>query len=268
MIQNIISGVGLNLRLEMIDAILEQKPQLSCLEIIVENWLSLGPHHKKLEKLRSDYPISFHCVGMNLAGEDPLNIAHIDKIKELAMVYEPIHISDHLCMSASLGVQHHDLLPIPYNEKILKNTIARVGLIQDRLQQEILVENLSYYIQFQSSIMGEFSFIDKLVKASGCYILLDLNNLWVNSKNLNISFENELKKVNWSRVREMHLAGPEIQDGIYVDTHGSAVDKNLLLLVTKYKEKLKSMPIIYERDNNLTNLKHLLEDINEIREVL
>lgn len=261
-------GVGLNLRLEYIDEIILVKPRVSVLEIIVENWFSEGPHHQKLEKLRADYDLSFHCVGMNIAGESSLNRAHIKKVKDLKDRYRPIHVSDHLCMTAHKGVQHHDLLPIPFNTKYLKNSIQRILEVQDLMGEEILLENLSYYIEYKESEMSEIDFFNEIFKETNSNLLLDLNNIWVNSKNLRIDLKKEIKKVDWQKVSEIHLAGPELRKGIFVDTHGSSIHSEVYHLLQEVKDEIQSIPIIYERDNNLVDLKSLMEEVRKIESVL
>lgn len=251
-------GVGLNLRLENIDEILEQKPKLPFLEIIVDNWFSLGPHHKKLDKIRQDYNLSFHCVGMNICGADPIDIKYLETLKELKNKYQPMHISDHLCMTAHENCHHHDLLPFPHNEEYLKNAVDRVLYIQDYVQEQILIENLSFYIEYKSSEMTEIEFINKLMNKTDCLSLLDLNNIWVNEKNLNIKTKDYLENVQWERVKEIHLAGPEIVDGIYIDTHGTDMYPELIDMISNNSDKIKDKPILYERDNHLNGLVHLM----------
>jgi uncharacterized protein (UPF0276 family) len=257
-LKNNIQGVGINLRLETIDEVLEKKPDVSLLEIIVDNWLSQGPHHKKLEKIRMDYPISFHCVGMNIAGTDKINNYYLSEIKKLKEKFQPIHISDHLCVTAQAQHQHHDLLPFPFNEEYLANTVDRVTQIQEYLDEAILLENLSYYVEYKSSQMSEIEFLDQLSNKTSCSYLLDLNNIWVNQQNLNTTVDDYLKFVDWSKVKEVHLAGPEKVNDIYVDTHGTDIYPELIAIIKKYKEQLKQIPIIYERDNHLDGLTNLL----------
>ena len=263
-----IQGVGINLRLEFLDDILRESPSLPFLEIIVENWFSPGPQHKKLEELRENYEISFHCVGMNLGGEDELNWDYLKKVKDLKEKYCPKHLSDHLCFQAHGGNHHHDLLPFPLNQATLENVSERVKAVQDFFGEEILIENLSYYLEFEESKMSESEFLKELNKKTSCFYLLDLNNIWVNSKNLNISIDDFLKDIDWSNVREVHLAGAEKFEKFYVDTHGSPIHPEVLNLVRKHRKSLINIPIIYERDRNLKGLTGMLSQIDLVKEAL
>lgn len=258
------SGVGLNLRLEYIDQIIDLKPKLPFLEIIVDNWFSLGAHHKKLEKIRQDYPISFHCVGLNLGGFSAINHDYIKKVKQLNQSFKPFQISDHLCFQSLENNYFHDLLPIPMNDDTLKNTISRVNQVQELLNQEILIENLSYYVEFIDSTYSEIDFLNQVLKQTGASMLLDLNNIWVNELNLKIKSEDFLQKILWEKVKEIHVAGPEVIDGIYVDTHGTHPHPDVLNLLQRYSKHILGLPVVYERDNNIPPLSELLDQVQKI----
>lgn len=265
---NSIRGVGLNLRLEFIDEFLRTKPDVDFVEVILDNYHSDGPHHKKLEIVRRDYEVSFHCVGMNLAGTDDLNEKYFDKTNELINKFSPFQISDHLCFQAVDGNQLHDLLPFPLTSSFLDSTVSRVEKIQEMLKQEILIENLSYYVEFKNTEMKEYEFINMLTEKTGAKILFDLNNIWVNEKNLKLSANEYIENINWKSVSEIHLAGAEIFDGTYIDTHGEVVSDDVMELVRLNKDKLINLPVIYERDNNIPSLDKILEETTRIREVI
>ena len=116
--------------------------------------------------------------------------------------------------------------------------------------------------------MTEFDFLNELTSKTNSSLLLDLNNLWVNSKNLNTNIEEELKKLDWNNVKEVHLAGPELKDGFFVDTHGSSIHSEVLNLLKDHKQKIKNIPIIYERDNNIISLENLIHELDTVKETL
>lgn len=257
--------MGLNLRLEYIDQILESRPSLPFLEIIIDNWFTNGSHYKKLQEIREIYPISFHCVGLNLGGQSQLDQSYINRVKELAKKFTPFQISDHLCFQNSKTTYFHDLLPIPFNQEALKNTVSRVNEIQNRLETSILIENLSYYIEYTNSTMTEIDFLNGVTDETGSSILLDINNIWVNEINLQHDAEEYLNKVQWDKVKEVHMAGAEYINDIYIDTHGSDIDQNVFNLLHLYKDKIQKLPIVYERDNNIPPLDSSLLQIEKIR---
>lgn len=263
-----VKGVGLNLRLDYIDEFLELKPSVPFIEVILDNWHSEGPHHKKLEKIRQDYEVSFHCVAMNIAGVDPVNSKYLLKTKELMDKFQPFQVSDHLSFQTMNGISFHDLLPFPFTKEVLENVSQRVLEIQENLKTSILIENLSYYTEFKESKMSEFDFLNKLVSKTDSKILFDLNNIWVNEKNLNINTMEYIDEINWDRVAEIHVAGPDIFDGIYVDTHGSNVHDEVIELIKKTAYQLKDLPVVYERDNNLPEFSEVLSEVNRVRGVI
>lgn len=266
-------GVGLNLRLEFIDNIIKHKPDIPFFEIIADNWFSTGPHHAKLEEIRKDYPVYFHCVGMNLGGYDRLNTKYIKKIKELAARFEPLHISDHLCFQTHKSHSYHDLLPFPMNDDFANLISSRISFAQELIGETILVENLSYYLEFKQSDMTEPEFITEIAKRSGCKLLLDLNNIHVNEMNLGYDCKEFLQGIPLDRVGEIHLAGPELVDDVYVDTHGSYVADYVLELARSIDPKLaepradgpiSGVPIIYERDTNIPDFLDLVGEVKSL----
>lgn len=257
--------LGLNLRLELIDDFLRERPPLACLEIIAENFFSPGPHHRKLEKLREGYDFSLHCLGMNIGGSDPLDLDYLQQIKQLRKKFQPLHISDHLSVEHHEGIYFHDLLPFPFTSETLQNVKSRVTQIQEYLQTNILLENLSRYIEFRESSISEADFIGAVVRDTGAGILLDINNIWVNQQNLACSAERFLATIDWSQVGEIHLAGPERIENVVVDLHNSEVPEPVLELLLRYRSQIPAaMPIIYERDKDLPNYPDLISYVREL----
>ena len=258
--------LGLNLRLEYIDILLATRPPLACLEVIAENFFTEGVHHQKLEKLRADYDITLHCLGMNIGGVDPLDQQYLHKIATLRDKFAPCHISDHLSVEQHAGICFHDLLPFPFNAESLRNVQARVAYIQDFLQENLVLENLSYYVEFKDSDMSEIEFITAVIQQTGARLLLDLNNLWVNEQNLGHRVHDFLAALDWQQVAQIHLAGAETSDALYIDTHGADVPAAVLQLLRDYKTKLAPATLlVYERDNNLPAWQTLLADLKRMQ---
>ncbi len=259
-------GVGFNLRPEWLDFIINEQPPVPYLEIIVDNWFSPGPHHKKLAQVRRDYELLFHCVGMNLGGDDPLDWEYLGRVQELASRFQPLHISDHLCFQHYKGQYFHDLLPIPLHEDSLHHCKNRVEQVIEQLERPLLIENLSYYVQYENSTMMEADFIAHLCQATGTKILLDLNNIWVNEQNLGISFDDFITSIPRQVIGEIHLAGPEMQDSMYVDTHGTDVVEDVK---TRFSTIVKevNVPVIYERDNNLPHPQDIVRICQELEQL-
>jgi uncharacterized protein (UPF0276 family) len=152
-------GAGIGLRGQHIPEVIQELPDVPWFEILADNHLAEGgliPH--QLAAVRSSYPITFHCVGMSIAGVDPLDMAYLEKIRSLAKKFEPCWISDHLCFTQYANHQYHDLLPFPYSEESLTHVSERVMQIQDFLGRVLVVENVSTYLQYRDSTMSEAEF--------------------------------------------------------------------------------------------------------------
>ena len=259
-----VCGVGLNLRLSALSEALDSRPDVAFWEVIAENLFDDPVALARCETLRSDYPISLHCVGMNLAGVDALDAAYLDTIADLRHRLDPFLVSDHLCWQQHDGIRHHDLLPFPMTTASTRRVINRVGAVQERLGCRIAVENLSAYVEYQSSTKAEVDVLNDLASSSGCGLLLDLNNLEVNERNLGISKDDALARVEPRHVVEIHVAGGECVDGLWVDTHGAvptAFQREAL-----HRSSFADLPICYERDRNVPALAESVAVVRELEQ--
>lgn len=266
-----IKGVGVNLRLEYIDRLLECRPEeINYLEVIPDNFLTSGPHHEKLERLAQDYPLSFHCVGMNIGGVCDFNQGYLKQIRELVIKYNPILLSDHLCFQEFEGQCFHDLLPIPYTQRSLENIAKRIQYLQDFFKRELLIENLSAYDSFDNEF-SEVEFMNKLAKMTGCHFLFDLNNIWVNELNGGAKAKDIVKKINIESVKELHLAAPNLDSAPYIDSHEGVPSEQVYGLLEDVLKIKSDLYITYERDENLPEFENWLMEskgiIKRVREV-
>ena len=267
--QNKKLSAGLCLRLEYFDDFVHLEHDVEPIEVIADNWLSPGPHHKALKFIVQKHPLHFHCVNMNVAGVDPLNFNYLTKIKKLMTTYKPVHISDHLCFQRHKNKLHHDLLPFAYNKDSLNRVCERVEKIQDYLGVPLGLENLSYYLEFKSSTLTEAQFLNEVCEKTGAFMLLDLNNLWVNNKNLNKDPITYLKTINFKFVKEIHLAGASVKENLTVDDHGADINQETLNLL-KHCLPLVQNPCVffYERDTNLSTFDKVLDEYKKIKELI
>jgi uncharacterized protein (UPF0276 family) len=258
--------VGLGIRQPHFLEVIETKPDIPWFEALVDNYLGEGgPTLGQFEKICSHYPITFHCVGMNLGSVDPLDRAYFEKIKVLSQRFNPGWISDHLSWSAVSGRHHHDLLPLPYTEEAIKHVSGRIMKAQDLLGQRILLENASSYIEFRQSEITEWEFLGEVAKRSDCLILLDINNIYVNSINHGFSPAQYLQGVPKERVCQFHLAGYQEDEYVLIDTHGSEVSEEVWNVFEMAIELLGPIPTIIERDNSIPELSELLIEMNRAK---
>ena len=252
-----IKGIGLGLRFPHFDSILKEDCETSWFEVLTDDFLNQGPHFKKLERLRETKPIVMHSIGMNLGGVSAFNQNYLSSLRELYKRFEPEWISDHLCWSSHEGQYHHDLLPIPRTDEALENLVQRVSYLQDFFGRQLVLENITSYVEFEESHMPETEFINALVDKTGCGILLDLTNVLVNSQNKKTSVKEYIENFPFKAVKQIHLAGGEYIDDVLVDTHGANVgDEDIELLKEVYK-KHSTIPAMIERDIQLPSFEEL-----------
>lgn len=259
-----IRGVGIGWRAPHYRALLEQTPRLGFIEVHSENFFGAGgqPHYF-LSKAREIYPLSLHGVGLSIGSADPLSQKHVASIQGLITRYEPAFVSEHLCWGAIGGRHANDLLPLPYTEEALKHVCSRVGELQERLGRRVLIENVSAYVRFSHSTIPEWEFVSELSRRSGCGLLLDVNNVYVNSVNQKFSARTYIDAIPLQAVEEMHLAGYEDTGDCLVDTHGCAVHPPVWELYRHAMDRFGPKPTLIEWDTQLPELDVLLAEADK-----
>jgi uncharacterized protein (UPF0276 family) len=261
-------GFGLGLRSEHYEDVLSQRPPLDWLEILTENYLVEGgrPLHY-LDRIREHYPMVMHGVSMSLGSSDALDMNYLQRVKELARRVEPVWISDHLCWTGIDGVNTHDLLPLPYTQEAVVHVVNHIQQVQDVLGRPLLIENLSSYLTYEQSEMSEWEFLSAIVQAAGCYILLDVNNIYVSAYNHHFAAEDYLRGIPKDRVIQIHLAGHANHGDYIIDTHDSPVIQPVWDLYSKALQLWGPVSTMIERDENIPALDELLLEVLHAREI-
>lgn len=263
------AAVGIGLRAPHYAAILQRHPALGFLEVHSENFFGAGGESlATLERLRGEYALSFHGVGLSLGSADPLDEVHLAKLQGLARRFEPALVSEHLCWSSIGGRHANDLLPLPYTEEALAHVVARIDAVQERLATRILVENVSSYLQLAESTIPEWQFVAEVARRSGCGVLLDVSNIWVNAVNHGFDAYRYLDAIEPASVGEIHLGGFEARDGLLVDTHGARVSEDVWLLYEETIQRVGRRPTLIEWDTDVPALGVLLDEAARARAVL
>lgn len=217
-------GLGLGLRSVHFSHILEHWPQVDWFEVISENFMDSGGRARYvLEQIAERYPTVMHGVSLSIGSTDPLNFDYLAKLRRLAREIKPKWISDHLCWTGVLGINAHDLLPIPLNEESLRHVCSRVGVVQDFLERPLVLENPSTYVTFAQSSMSEWEFLTRMAEETGCGLLLDVNNVYVSSVNHDFDPREYIENVRHDRVVQFHLAGHTDCSTHIIDTHDDHV---------------------------------------------
>jgi hypothetical protein len=260
---------GIGLRAPHCREIIESRPDIGWVEVHSENYFGDGgqPHHF-LERIRADYPLSLHGVGLGLGSTTPLDLDHLHQLGRLIGRYEPGLVSEHLCWSAAGGRHLNDLLPLPYTEEALAHICVRIDQAQSIVGRQLLIENVSSYLQFRHSTIPEWEFLAEVSKRSGCAILLDINNVYVNAVNHGFNPLAYLSAVPAAAVKEIHLAGFDGTGACLIDTHGTPVANQVWSLYRETIARLGPRPTLIEWDTDIPPLAVLLAEAAKAAQVL
>jgi uncharacterized protein (UPF0276 family) len=258
---------GIGLRAPHVAEVMATRPAIAFLEVHTENYLGGGPAVAALERLRADYPVSLHGVGLSLAGADPLDERHLLRVKGLVERIQPALVSEHLAWSVGGGAYLNHLLPLPYDTVRLEATSRRIERIQETLGRRILVENPARYLRFRGSPIPEPEFLLELSRRTGCGLLLDINNVYVSARNFDEDPREYLDAMKHGPIGEIHLAGHATNDvdgcAILIDDHGSPVAEAVWDLYRAALMQLGPVPTLVEWDTNLPELAVLLAEAEQ-----
>ena len=261
-------GFGLGLRPQHYQDILEGNPNVDWFEVISENYMVPGGQPlKMLDRIRARYPIVMHGVSLSIASTAPLNEGYLRDLKALAKRSEPVFISDHLCWTGVHGVNLHDLLPVPYTREALDHVAARVHHVQEYLGQAIALENVSSYVQFSHSEMSEWEFIAELTRRTGCWLVFDVNNVFVSAFNHDFDAYAFIAGVPKERIVQFHLAGHEHNMSHIIDTHDAIVCDEVWDLYRTALSNFGPVSAIIERDDHIPPLDDLVAELDVARSV-
>jgi uncharacterized protein (UPF0276 family) len=272
--QSIVRGsiparAGIGLRAVHHDALLSERPDVGWLEAHSENYFADGGAQVDyLVKLAEHYPLSLHGVGLSLGSTDALDREHLRRIRRLVNRFEPGLISEHVSWGSVGGVHLNDLLPLPYTWEALRHLARRVAEVQDALGRQILLENVSSYLQYTVSELAEWDFLAALVRESGCALLLDLNNIFVSSRNHGFDPIEFLAAIPRAAVHEIHLAGHTANrygdQEILIDTHSTHVCDDVWALYDAALHRFGSVPTLIEWDTDIPALGVLVDEARKV----
>jgi uncharacterized protein (UPF0276 family) len=226
-----------------------------------------GQPLRTLDRICERYPVVMHGVSMSIASTAPPNFEYLQALKDLARRIEPKWVSDHLCWTGVHGKNLHDLLPIPYTKEALDHVVSRVQLVQDFLGRAIVLENVSTYVQFNNSEMTEWEFLSELSRRSGCWLLFDVNNVYVSAFNHGYDPMTFLNGIPRDRVVQFHMAGHSHMGTHIIDTHDHPVCEDVWDLYAAALKRFGRVSTMIERDDNIPPLDELVAEIARTREM-
>ncbi len=245
-------GLGLGLRNVHFEHILKHWPKLDWFEAISENFMDSGGRPRYiLDQIAEHYPVVLHGVSMSIGSTDPLNRHYLAKLKKLADAIDTPWISDHLCWTGILGLNTHDLLPLPLTDETLNHVIERVRTVQDILERPLILENPSTYLTFRQSTLEETEFFSQLAAATGCGFLLDVNNVFVSCYNAGTDPAAYIDAFPCENVVQMHLAGHQDCGDHIIDTHDGIVRQEVWALFARAWQRTGGSSVLLEWDSNI-----------------
>lgn len=262
-------GFGVGLRTQHLPDIQSGGARVDWFEIISENFIDhAGYSTHVVEQLAEQIPFVMHGVSLSIGSASPLNRDYLDKLKQLAKRIRAVWVSDHLCWTGLGSHNSHDLLPLPMNEETLRHVTQRVLEVQDFLERPLVIENPSSYIQYRSSTMPEWEFIARLIEATQCGLLLDVNNVYVSAHNHRFDAEYYIRSLPHDHVVQIHLAGPTHCGEYMIDTHDAPVPARVWELYKLAQELTGGVSTLLEWDAQIPDYPGLLTELDKARRVL
>lgn len=265
--------VGVGLKAQHYDHVLDQEPDLCFFEVHAENYMADGgAHHRYLEAIAQDYRLSLHGVGMSLGSAEGLDKDHLDRFRRLVERYQPWLVSEHLAWSGQGGTYLNDLLPLPLNQETLTIVSDNVSRMQDSIGRQILVENPSAYMAFKSTDIPEVEYLAALAHRTGCGLLLDVNNVFVSGQNMGWDASAYLDAVPAALVGEIHLAGHLLKDvdghPLRIDDHGSRVCDEVWALYQQLVGRIGPRPTLLEWDTDVPDFSVLEDEAMQAKAIM
>jgi uncharacterized protein (UPF0276 family) len=268
----VLRGAGIGLRAAHYRAFLDGSPAVDWLEVHSENYFGDGGFDLHvLERVRRDYPVSLHGVGLGLGSIDASGDGsdrferHLERLARLVERIDPAEVSEHLCFTAHGDQCYNELLPLPLTRAALAHVARRVDRVQQRLGRAILIENVSSYVAWRASAYDELAFLAELARVTGCGVLLDVNNLYVNARNHGFDAAAALAAMPDAPVREVHLAGHLVTADFLIDDHGSRVADAVWRLYDQALARFGPVPTLIEWDTDVPALEVLTAEADRAR---
>lgn len=260
-------GFGVGLRSCHFAHILAHRPQVDFFEIISENFLGQGGFARHvLAEVATTYPVVMHGVSLSIGSSDPLDMDYLRQLRALADDIGAAWVSDHVCWTGVLGLNTHDLLPLPLTEESLRHVVDRIRIVQDVLERPLVLENPSTYLGFVSSTMTEWEFLSRMADDADCGLLLDVNNVYVSARNHEFDPCTYIRALPAQRVVQMHLAGHSDRGTYVIDTHDQPVADPVWELYRFATDLLPKVSTLVEWDEHVPPFEDLLAELNKTRQ--
>jgi len=264
-----IQGTGVGLRSCHYNYILKHRPPIPWFEALSDNYMvEGGPALHYLDAIREHYPMVLHGVGLSLGSTDPLSQDYLTKLKALVDRVNPAWVSDHLSWISVNGHYLHDLLPLPYTHEAIQHLANRIRQVQDYLGKPFLIENVSSYFEYKKSEITEWEFINTIAEKADCFILLDINNIYVSAINHGFDPRMYVQSITRDRVKQFHLAGFSDKRRFLFDNHGEIVHQTVWDLYRVALKHFGEIPALIEWDENIPKFPVLQTEAEKAQAIM
>lgn len=260
-------GIGIGLRVPHYEDIFRDKPQIDWFEIISENFMvDGGLALENLDRILEHYPVAMHGVTLSIGSSAALDFDYLKRLKALARYTKTPWVSDHLCWGRLPGAHYHDLLPLPYTKDVANYVAERARIVQDYLELPFALENLSSYVAYQDDQMTEWEFYSEIVEKADIYMMFDVNNVYVSSRNHGFDPKEYIDNVPLERVLQIHLAGHTDHGDYVLDTHDNYVRDEVWQIYADVYPRTKGVSTLLEWDDNLVSLDLTVKEAQKARQ--
>jgi uncharacterized protein (UPF0276 family) len=254
-------GIGIGLRIPHYDDIFEKQPDIDWFEIISENFMvDGGKPLENLYRILERYPVVQHGVSLAIGSPDPLDFDYLKKLKALTKITKTPWVSDHLCWGRLPGAHYHDLLPLPYTKEVIQYVAERARIVQDYLELPFALENLSSYVAYKKDEMTEWEFYGAIVEKADIAMMLDVNNIYVSSRNHGFDPKIYYENLPLERVIQIHLAGHSDYNAYVLDTHDNYVCDEVWKIYAEVYPKTRGVSTLLEWDDNFISFQQTWEE--------
>jgi uncharacterized protein (UPF0276 family) len=254
-------GIGLGLRIPHYEDIFSKKPDIDWFEIISENFMVEGGKPIEiLTRIMENYPVVMHGVSLSIGGAEALDWDYLKKLKALARLTKTPWVSDHLCWGRLPGAHYHDLLPLPYTKEVIKYVSERARIIQDFLEVPFALENLSSYVAYQADEMEEWEFYSSVVEKADIHMMLDVNNIYVSSRNHGFDPKDYYQNIPMERVLQIHIAGHSDHGDYVLDTHNNYVRDEVWKIYADVYAKTGGVSTLLEWDDDFVSFQETWDE--------
>lgn len=254
-------GIGIGLRIPHYEDIFEKQPDIDWFEIISENFMvEAGKPLENLYRILERYPVVQHGVSLAIGSPDPLDFDYLKKLKALTKITKTPWVSDHLCWGRLPGAHYHDLLPLPYTKEVIHYVAERARIVQDYLELPFALENLSSYVAYRKDEMTEWEFYSAVVEKADIFMMLDVNNIYVSSRNHGFDPKIYYQNLPLERVLQIHLAGHSDYDAYVLDTHDNYVCDEVWKIYAEVYPQTRGVSTLLEWDDHFISFQQTWDE--------